>query len=275
MSNEILVIGGTGKTGRRVAERLTNLNVPVRIGSRNAAIPFDWDNEITWLAALQDIKKAYITFPPDLAVPGSSEKIALLVQAAKEAGVQKLVLLSGRGEEEAQLCERKVIESGLDYTIVRASWFMQNFSEGYFLESILAGHFVLPKINALEPFTDADDIADVVVASLINDEHSKKIYELTGPELLSFKEATFLISSAINRPIVYEEINMEEYRALLKSYELPEDIIWLITYLFSEVLDGRNESVTNDVEKVLARKPTSFKSYAEKTIKTGIWNNTK
>lgn len=275
MSNEILVIGGTGKTGRRVAERLTKLNLPVRIGSRNAAIPFDWDDEATWSAALQNIKKAYITFPPDLAVPGSVEKIALLVQAAKEASVQKLVLLSGRGEEEAQLCERKVIESGLDYTIVRASWFMQNFSEGYFLDSILAGHFVLPKVNALEPFTDADDIADVVVASLTNDEHSNKIYELTGSELLSFEKATSIISTAVNRPIVYEEISTEEYEAMLKSYELPEDAVWLITYLFSEVLDGRNESLTNDVEKVLGRKPTSFKGYAEKTIKTGIWNNTK
>ena len=273
MSNQILVLGGTGKTGKRVAERLTKLNLPVRIASRNTNPAFDWENPYTWPGILSDIQKVYITFQPDLAIPGSTDAIESFTEAAKKAGVQKLVLLSGRGEEEAELCEKIVINSGLDWSIVRASWFMQNFSEGFFLDSILSGHAIVPKGSAPEPFVDADDIADMAVAALTDEKHSKKAYELTGPELLTFKEIFTGISAAIDRPVAYEEVSMGEYVELLKKYQVPDDYIWLIKYLFNEVFDGRNESVTHDIEKVLGRKPTSLKEYIGKTKKTGIWNS--
>lgn len=275
MGNKILVLGGTGKTGRRVTERLAKLNLPIRLGSRNANPAFDWENPLTWENALKGIQKVYITFQPDLVIPSAAEVIQSFVEHSKKAGVEKLVLLSGRGEKEAQVCENIVISSGIDWTIVRASWFMQNFSESFFLDSILASHLIVPKVKALEPFTDADDIADVVVASLTNNLHSQKTYELTGPELLSFEKITTLISASLNRKIIFQEVSMEEYADMLKSYQVPDDFIWLITYLFTEVLDGRNESVTNDIEKVLKRKPTSFQTYIDKALKTNIWNQTK
>ena len=184
MSNTILVLGGTGKTGKRVVERLEQRNIPVRIGSRNASPSFDWNNPSDWDAVLKGIQKVYITYHPDLAVPGAADAITAFVKAAKKSNVQKLVLLSGRGEKEAQDCEDIVIGSGLDWTIVRANWFMQNFSEGFFVDSIMAGELVLPDVNAQDPFVDVDDIADVVAAALTDVNHSKKIYELTGPELI-------------------------------------------------------------------------------------------
>lgn len=275
MNNQILVLGGTGKTGKRVAERLTKLNLPVRIASRNTSPAFDWENPYTWPNALNRIQKVYMSFQPDLAIPGSTDKIESFTEAAKKAGVQKLVLLSGRGEEEAQLCENIVMNSGLDWGVVRASWFMQNFSEGFFLDSILNGHAVVPKGSAPEPFVDVDDIADMAVLQLTDDKHAKTLYELTGPELLTFKEIFNAISAAIDRPVTYEEVSMEEYVDLLKKYKVPGDYIWLIKYLFTEIFDGRNESLTPDIEKVLGRKPTSLKTYVEKTRKTGIWNTTK
>ncbi|HYG37889.1 MAG TPA: NAD(P)H-binding protein [Cytophagales bacterium] len=271
MKNNILVLGGTGKTGRRVAERLVNLHLPVRIGSRGATPSFDWEKSDNWNEVMKDIQKVYITFQPDLAVPGSVEKIKSLIEVAKASGVQKLVLLSGRGEKEAQACENEVINSGMDWTVIRANWFMQNFSENFMLDSILAGHLILPKVNALEPFVDVDDIADVVVAAITDDVHSEEIYELTGPELLSFEQAVALISSAVHRPIAFTSVSMEEYTSILRSYQLPEDYIWLIQYLFTEVLDGRNESLTKDVEKVLGRKPTTFQQYVTKTNKSEVW----
>ncbi len=274
MSNKILVLGGTGKTGGRVIERLSKLNLPFRTGSRNATPAFDWENQSTWPDVLNGIQKVYITFQPDLAIPGAAKVIQSFVEHSKQAGVKKLVLLSGRGEKEAQVCENIVINSGIDWTIVRASWFMQNFSESFFLDSILANHLVVPRVKALEPFTDADDIADVVVATLTNNLHSQKTYDLTGPELLSFEKITSLISASLNRTITFQEVSMEEYAAMLKSYQMPDDFIWLITYLFTEVLDGRNESLTNDIENVLNKKPTSFQTYIEKTLKTSIWNQT-
>jgi uncharacterized protein YbjT (DUF2867 family) len=272
MSNTILVLGSTGKTGKRVSERLQNLQIPIRLGSRKAEPAFDWGNSENWYKVFADIKSIYITFQPDLAVPSAVEAISKLVEVAKTSGVEHLVLLSGRGEKEAQVCENIVINSGLDWTIIRASWFMQNFSENFLIDGILSNNVVLPTIKALEPFVDADDIADVVVEVLTNKvKHSNKIYELTGLELLSFNSVTSQIATALNRTINYTEISMDEYVAMLKSYQVPDDFIWLIQYLFTEVLDGRNESLSNDIENILNRKPTTFSEYVTKTAKTGIW----
>ncbi len=271
MGNKILVLGGTGKTGGRVAARLQHLQIPFSIGSRNAVPAFDWENTETWSDVLKGINKVYITFQPDLAVPTAAQAVNGFVQIAKASGVQNIVLLSGRGETEAQVCENIVIDSGLNWTIVRASWFMQNFSENFLLDSILNNEMVLPTIKALEPFVDADDIADVVVAALTDGKHGHKVYELTGAELLSFESATAMISKVSGRNINFFEISMDEYIALLKSHQIPDDFIWLIKYLFTEVLDGRNESLSNDIENILGRRPTSFFDYAIKTARTGIW----
>ncbi|CAL1517677.1 NAD(P)H-binding protein [Chitinophaga sp. MM2321] len=272
MANEILVLGATGKTGKRVAERLQKKGIPVRAGSRQGNPPFDWEKAENWATVLSGIKKVYITYYPDFVVPGALEKIQQFVDAAKNTGVQQLVFLSGRGEKEAEEAEKIVINSGLHWTIVRSSWFMQNFSEFFFLDNILAGYFVVPKPKALEPFVDLDDLADVVVEALTDDKHNRKIYELTGPELLSFKDTTSIISEAINSPIVYEEVDMDAYVNTLRDYQIPEDIIGLMQYLFTEVLDGRNESIKNDIEDVLGRKSTSFREYVVKATQTGVWN---
>ncbi|RYY69814.1 MAG: NmrA family transcriptional regulator [Chitinophagaceae bacterium] len=271
MSKQMLVLGSTGRTGKRVAERLQNLRIPIRLGSRKADAAFDWEDPANWDIVLEGIEAVYISFQPDLAVPAAAEKIKLFTEAAKKANVKKLVLLSGRGEEEAQKCEQIIMQSGLDWTIIRASWFMQNFSENFLLDSILGNEVVLPVIKSLEPFVDAEDIADVAVAVLTTNKHSNKIYELTGPELLSFETATAIIAKETNRTISYKEISIDDYEAILRSYQLPDDFIWLIKYLFTQVLDGRNESITNDIESILHRKPAAFKDYVINTIKTGVW----
>lgn len=144
-------------------------------------------------------------------------------------------------------------------------------SENFLLDSILNNEVVLPTIKSLEPFVDADDIAEVAVSVLTDKKHAHKIYELTGSELLSFESAIFQIATSINRPITYAEISINEYLTALKSDQLPADFIWLINYLFTEVLDGRNESFSNDIEHILGRKPTTFKEYVSKTVKIGLW----
>jgi len=272
MSAKILVLGGNGKTGKRVTERLKNLKINYRAVSRSTSPPFDWDDAGTWEHALADMQTVYITFQPDLAIPEASERIASFVTHAKQAGIKKLVLLSGRGEEGAQKCETIIKKSGLDWTIVRASWFMQNFSESFFLDSVLAGHLIVPKVKAREPFIDADDIADVVVEALTKDGHNQQVHELTGPELIDFKKITELFSRYLPQKVGLEEISIEEYVDLLRSYGLPPDFIWLINHLFVEVLDGRNESLTTDVEDILGRKPVSFEAFIQKTLSEGIWD---
>jgi uncharacterized protein YbjT (DUF2867 family) len=269
---QILVIGSAGKTGKRVFERLEKMDWPVRGGSRSTNPKFDWNDRATWKPALQNIKAVYISFQPDLAVPGSVKIIQEFTSLAVSQGVEQLVLLSGRGEVEAQLCEEIVMNSGIDWTIVRASWFNQNFSEGNFLEAVQAGYVAVPAGDVGEPFVDTDDIADVAVAAFTEEGHNKKIYEVTGPRLLTYKEAVQEISAATGRDIQFEQISMEAYAATLQEYQLPPDIISLIQYLFTEVLDGRNASVTDGIEQALGRKPTDFREYARKAFASGVWN---
>ena len=270
---KILVLGGNGKTGRRVVEKLKQVHSgEIRIGSRSEKPPFDWENPETWNAAVQGIDTIYITFQPDLAIPSAADSIRRFTMLASQQGVQTMVLLSGRGEKEAQVCEDIVKENASQWTIIRASWFNQNFSESFFLDPILAGHVALPRAEALEPFTDADDIADVVVECLLNDKHNGKTYELTGPRLLTFEQVVAEISRATSREITFEPLSLDAYTNMLREYQVPEDHIWLVDYLFTEVLDGRNSSVTTDIEKVLGRKATDFSTYAINTAKTGVWN---
>ena len=271
IEKNILVLGGTGKTGSRVVDRLQQLSASVRIGSRSAEIPFDWNDQTTWSQNLHDVDAVYITFQPDLAIPGAVEIIRAFSKLAVENKVNHLVLLSGRGEEEAQNCEKIVMEAGTNWTILRASWFNQNFSESYLLDPILAEYVALPVSNIPEPFVDADDIADVAVEVLTNDGHFGQLYELTGPRLLTFQDAVQEIAAATGKPIHYQKISMEEYAAMLTEYEVPKDIVWLITYLFTEVLDGRNASLADGVQRALGRKPTDFSAYIQKAIATGVW----
>ncbi|KRD12740.1 NmrA family transcriptional regulator [Flavobacterium sp. Root901] len=273
MKKKILVLGSNGKTGRRVAARLkNNPEVEIRLGSRNEEIAFDWEKPETWENVLKDIDSVYITFQPDLAVPFAADVIDNFTQLASKSGVQKIVLLSGRGEKEAQICEEMVKKNAKNWTIVRAGWFNQNFSESFFLDPVLYGVVALPRAEALEPFTDADDIADVVTEVLLSQNHNGKTYELTGPRLLTFEDAVNEIANASGRNITFQGLSLEEYVQMLKEYQVPEDHIWLVNYLFEQVLDGRNSNVTSDIEKILGRKAKDFSAYAEETAKSGIWN---
>ena len=276
IEQKILVLGGTGKTGRRVVSKLTESgHKDIRIGSRLATPPFDWEKPETWAEALDGIDAVYITFQPDLAIPDAEDIMKNFTGQATKIGVKKMVLLSGRGEEVAKVCEKIVMNSSNTWTIVRASWFNQNFSESIFLGPIQAGHVALPRADALEPFTDADDISEVVVKALLTNEHSGKIYNLTGPRLLTFPQVIDEISKTIGRHIEFQSLSLEENVMMLRDYQLPEDQIWLINYLFTEVLDGRNASVTNDIEKVLGRKAKDISDYVKETAATGIWNPVK
>jgi len=268
----ILITGGTGKTGRRVAARLQQRGLPVRIGSRSGQPPFDWTDASTWPAAVQGASAVYLTYVPDLAVPGSVERVSEFVTLARQNGVRQIVLLSGRGEEEAQHAEQVVRASGLEWTIVRASWFSQNFSENYLLDAVLSGEIYLPAGDVGEPFVDADDIADVAALALSESCHHGQVYEVTGPRLLTFAEAISEIARASGRDLRFVQVSPEAYVAALEAEGVPTDIIWLVNYLFTTVLDGRNASLTDGVQRALGRPPKDLADYAGETAATGVWN---
>jgi uncharacterized protein YbjT (DUF2867 family) len=266
----ILIIGGGGKTGARVDRLLQARDIATRPVSRSTVIPFDWTRPETWPAALDGVSKAYVTYQPDLAVEGSTEAIAGLSRLARENGLERVVLLSGRGEPGAQRAEAALQGSGVPWTIVRASWFSQNFSEGYLLDGVLAGEIALPAGSVPEPFIDADDIADVVVAALTDELHANKLFEVTGSRALTFAQAVAEIAAAAGRPISYRQISPEDFATSMRPF-VPEDLIELLFELFTVVLDGRNSGVTHGVEQALGRPARDFSDYARKTAATGVW----
>ncbi|ANT48804.1 NAD(P)H-binding protein [Mesorhizobium amorphae] len=268
-----LILGGTGKIGRRIVERLTARGLPVRIGSRSGAPSFDWEDDATWAPAMQGVGAVYISYYPDLSVPGAAEAVGSLANLAVQNGIKRLVLLSGRGETEAQRAEEMLKDSGADWTILRCAWFAQNFSESFLLDPLLEGEVQLPVGNVGEPFVDADDIADAAVTALTQQGHVGQLYELTGPRLLSFADAIAEIGRAAGRDIRFKQISHAEFAAAIAAHELPAEFAWLLNELFTEVLDGRNEALTDGVQRVLGRAPKDFSAYTTETAASGIWSN--
>ena len=267
-----LVLGATGKTGQRVVQRLAEKGYAVRNGSRHSDPPFHWDNHHSWDTVLDGVTAAYISYAPDLAIPGATDAVHAFVGQAVEHGVQRLVLLSGRGEDEAQACELIIQRPDIEWTVVRCSWFAQNFSEGEFLGMVLAGEVALPAGDVGEPFVDADDIADVAVAALTEAGHAGQVYEVTGPRLLTFAKAVDEISQATGRVIQYTQIPHEAFVAGIAEAGLPANIACLLDYLFATVLDGRNASLGDGVQKALGREPRDFADFCRATAASGAWN---
>ena len=269
-----LVTGGTGKTGRRVAERLERGGHAIRVGSRSNTPAFDWEDRATWAGALDGADTVYLSYYPDLAVSGAPAAVGEFTEQAVAAGVRRLVLVSGRGEPEAQRSERVLEQAadGVEWTVIRASWFNQNFNEGYLLDPVLSGEVALPAGDIPEPFVDANDIADVAVLALTEDGHSGEVYEVTGPRPLTFAEAVDEIARATRRDLRYMRIGVDELAAGLAEAQVPDDYIGLLRYLFGEVLDGRNTKVTDGVQRALGREPREFADFVRDAAATGVWD---
>jgi uncharacterized protein YbjT (DUF2867 family) len=269
MQDLTLVVGGTGKTGRRVAERLQAQDRPLRVGSRSDQTPLDWEDRATREPAIRGTAAAYISYDPDMAVPGARDAIGDLAELAVANGTHRLVLLSGRGKEEAQLAEA-LQTSGADWTILRCSWFMQNSSEGYLQEPLLVGSVALPVGEVCEPFVDAEDIADVAVRALTEDGHADHLYELTGPRALTFAQATEETARACGRPVSFVSAPM--YANVAGEAGVPADVLALLRCLFTEVLDGRNANLADGVQRALGRPPRDFTQYAQQAAASAVWS---
>ena len=267
-----LVLGGTGKTGRRVAARLQARGIETRVASRSASPSFDWHDSSNWEAVLDGVTSTYISYSPDLAIPGATDTLHRFVDLAVSQGVKRLVLLSGRGEQEAQACEKIIQSTNTEWTIVRASWFMQNFSEGEFLAMVQDGAITLPASDIPEPFIDVNDIADVAVAALTEEGHAYEVYDVTGPRLMTFTEAAQEISAANHHDVQFIPIPRADFNQTITDSGAPADIAWLLNYLFETVLDGRNAQLGDGVQRALGREPADFRDFARRVAARGRWN---
>jgi uncharacterized protein YbjT (DUF2867 family) len=267
----ILVTGAKGKTGARVIERLWSAGGRVRAGSRTGEPAFDWEDRSTWTGALDGVEAVYVAYQPDLAAPGALEVVTAFFAQAEAAGVKRVVLLSGRGEPEALDAEDALKATGMDWTIIRASWFFQNFSEGVFLDGIRQGALVLPEGLEPEPFVDAEDIAEIAAEAFTDRRHSRKLYEVTGPRAIPFTEAAAAIGRSVGQDVATPIIPLADYRAGLGEAGLPDGLADLIIYLFTTVLDGRNTPLAHGVREALGREPAPFEAYVARTAASGVW----
>ena len=268
----VLVTGGTGTTGRRVAAGLRALGATVRTASRSGQPRFAWEEPATWDAALDGAAAAYVCYSPDLAVPGAADVVAAFAARARAAGVRRLVLLSGRGEEGAERAEEAVRAAFPAAAVVRSSWFAQNLSESFLLADVLSGVVAVPVADVTEPFVDVRDVADVAVAALTADGHAGLVQEVTGPDLLTLREAVAAVAAASGRDVRFERTTPAEHRAGLLAAGVPEEVADLLGHLFTEVLDGRGSTTTGTVERVLGRPARRFADYVRETAATGAWN---
>jgi uncharacterized protein YbjT (DUF2867 family) len=243
----------------------------VRVGSRAGEPPFAWEERATWEPALDGARAVYLAFAPDLAIPGAAETVGAFARLAAEAGVRKIVLLSGRGEEGARRAEREVQTSGAEWTVLRASWFFQNFTENFMLGQVLDGEVAFPAGETAEPFVDCDDIADAAVAALTEGGHAGRVYELTGPRLLTFRDAAREISAVSGREVRYLSVTAEQFADGLAEH-MPAEEAAGMAGLFAELLDGRNARVAEGVREALGRAPRDFADFARAAAASGVWS---
>ncbi|WP_433791410.1 NmrA family NAD(P)-binding protein [Actinoplanes sp. CA-252034] len=262
--------GASGKTGRRVIERLTAAGWAHRAVGRTSASPFVWEQPATWPVVLEGVRAAYIVHP-ELAAPDAPAVIEEFTAAAGVAGVERLVLLSGRGETNAELSERAVQNAGPAHTVVRAAWFAQNFTEGLLHPGAGGGVFALPAGTVREPVVDADDIADVVTAALTDPRHDGRLYDVTGARLLGFDEMAEEISRASGRPVRYAPVGLDEFREMLTPHVGPVQAEMFVQ-LCGEVFDGRNEKAGDGMQQALGREPRDFAAFCRAAAASGVWS---
>ncbi|WP_105968824.1 NmrA family NAD(P)-binding protein [Streptomyces geranii] len=266
----VVVTGASGRTGRRVAEALRGAGLTVRAASR--ARGFDWEDPTTWADTLAGADAAYLMYPSDVGSPPATEGVGALAREAVGLGVRRLVLLSARGEEQARATEDALRSSGAEWTVVRASWFAQNFSEGPLVEGLRHGELVFPAGEVTEPFLDVRDIADVVVAALGSGEgYVGRTLELTGPRLLSFREAVAEISAVTGRELTYTPVPAAAYGEALAGFGVPAEEAAFLVEVFEGLLDGRNSRLTDGVRQVLGREPREFSDFVRENAAAGVW----
>jgi uncharacterized protein YbjT (DUF2867 family) len=272
MIDTVLVLGATGKTGRRLVPRLIDRGVDVRAASRqpgDGRTIFDWNRPGTYVPALAGVNAVYLIGPELVEDP--SDAVGPFLDLAARAGVTRLVLLSSLGvqfphedpESGRRKLERQVMASGMNWTILRPTGFAQNFSEGFLLPGIIEADTVVTATgDGGVAFVDADDIAAVAAAALTEGSHAGAVYPITGPQALTFAEAAAIISEVAGRTVRHQPISSDEMGHVLSGAGVPADYAAMLLRDMEAVGEGAGALVTDVVADVSERPATSFSEFA-------------
>lgn len=267
----VLVLGATGKTGSRVASKLSERGISVRTAARGGAdVHFDWDNPATFEGALQGATGVYLVSP--VMRVDFAGVVSGFLEQAEQAGVQNVTFLSAYGMEyaPAEVALRAVeldLESRSSFThsIIRPAWFMQNFSET-FLKPV-DDEIVVPNGTGTEAFVNAKDIASVAAATLAEPgRHAGRAYAPTGPESLTLDEAAQIISAAVGRTIVYRDTDRNEWVDAMVRSGVPAEYGAVLRTLTETIADFRGSQPNDDVLAATGAAPISFADFASKTV---------
>jgi uncharacterized protein YbjT (DUF2867 family) len=268
-SGEVLVLGATGIVGSRVTRRLRERATPVRAASRAGPTRFDWGDPATWGPCLEGVQAAFVMAPDGVEVAPD------FLQRASSAGVERVVLLSSKGievmgDKRLLAAEQAVRSTAAQWTIVRPDWFDQNFDEGVLRDAVLSGEIVLPVGATRQAFNDADDIAAVVSVALGEDGHDGRVYELSGPQALSFHDAAAAIARASGRPVRFSG-GADRYVEVMTGFGLDRRQVLAEVDAFEALAANGDAEVTDTVTRVTGRVPVSFGSYAERAAARRAW----
>lgn len=273
-SNRVLVLGATGKTGSRVAQKLAGRGIAVRAAARKGAdIHFDWNEPSTFAAAVNGVSGVYLVSPVmrvDFAGVVSS-----FLDEAERAGVRHVSLLSAYGVEHAppEVALRAVeldlaTRTSLSHSILRPAWFMQSFSET-FLKPV-NDEILVPCGTGAEAFVNAEDIASVAASTLSDPvRHAGRAYAPTGPEALTFAETARLISTAVGRKITYRDVDRDAWIGAMIRAGVPSGYGDVLRTLTQTIADGHGSRPNEDVLTVSGQPPIHFEKFAAQTA--GAW----
>jgi uncharacterized protein YbjT (DUF2867 family) len=267
----ILVVGASGTVGSALVSQLQAAGHAVRRATSRAPqaadqVQLDLQTQAGSAAALAGVDAAFV-----LAPPGHVQQDRLIkpfVDAARTAGVAKLVLMSALGADAYEAAPLRQAElhlqrAGLAWNVVRPNWFMQNFNS-FWLHGIQTQRkILLPTGQAKGSFIDARDIAAVAAVLLTSAAFDNQAFDLTGPEALDHAQVAAILAQAAGREVSYQEVTPDAMRQGLLQAGLPADYAEFLLVILAAFKDGHAERITDAVQRITGRAPGTLAQYAQ------------
>ena len=272
MAQRVLITGGKGKTGRRIASCLRAAGIDIAIGTRTLDGPqdrrFDWADPSS-ASAFNGCDAVYLVAPTD-----RTDHLAVMQPLLEEAmarGVQRFVLLSSSLLESGGPMMGEVHEwlakNAPEWAVLRPSWFMQNFSEGPHAPTIREEGFIYSATGTGRVgFIDAGDIAAAAAATLTATPPLNADVVLTGPEALSYDDVAKIITEVVGRPVRHLSLEPATLAARFVAQGLPTDYANTLAGMDAHIAAGSEDCTTSAVEQLTGQRPTSFRDFANRAL---------